>query len=102
LKKAKVKQNAKKEIDKIEPNEFLVIKKMSEFPLIISKSANDLNPSLISNYVYELSQLFNEFYHACPVIGSDKELFRLNIVKTFRDVIKSGLYLIGIDVLEEM
>ncbi|MFA5953514.1 MAG: arginine--tRNA ligase [Candidatus Pacearchaeota archaeon] len=102
LKKAKIEQNAKKEIDKIEPNEFLVIKKMSEFPLIISKSANDLNPSLISNYVYELSQLFNEFYHACPVIGSDKEFFRLNIVKTFRDVIKSGLYLIGIDVLEEM
>jgi arginyl-tRNA synthetase len=61
-----------------------------------------LAPNLIANYCFELAKDFNEFYHACPVLGNDKEGFRLAIVGAFRDVMKKGLDLLGIDVLEEM
>ncbi|MCL5018544.1 MAG: DALR anticodon-binding domain-containing protein, partial [Candidatus Pacearchaeota archaeon] len=61
-----------------------------------------LNPSLIANYSFELAQIFNEFYHACPVINSENESFRLMLVDSFRTTLKNSLYLLGIEVMEEM
>ena len=46
--------------------------------------------------------MFNEFYHTCPVVGSESEDFRLNLVAAFRQVLKNGLALLGIETLEEM
>jgi len=79
-----------------------LIKKLSDFKNIIEKAYSGLNPSLIANYSYQLCQVFNEFYHACPVIGSEREYFRINLVKSFRQVLKNSLYLIGIEPLEQM
>ena len=69
---------------------------------MLKRSYNALNSSLIANYVYELAKAFNEFYHTCPVVGSENEGFRLKIVEAFTQVTKNALYLLGIDVLEEM
>jgi arginyl-tRNA synthetase len=60
------------------------------------------NPSIIANYSYQLAQIFNEFYHICPVMGSDKETFRLMLVEAFSQVLKNSLALLGIETLEEM
>jgi arginyl-tRNA synthetase len=87
---------------KLEKKEVEIVKKLSTYPEIMNKSANELNPSLIANYAYELAQIFNEFYHDCPVIRSDNELFRLKIVEAFRQVLKNALHTLGIDILEEM
>ena len=48
------------------------------------------------------SKLFNEFYHACPVIGSEQEAFRLALVEAFRQITKNATNLLGISLLEEM
>ncbi len=101
LKKAKIKKD-KFKIDELENEEFNLIKKLSEFPEVISKSYNTLNPSAIANYSYQLAQTFNEFYHACPVIDSEKQELRLELVKTFRIVLKNSLYLLGIEVIDRM
>jgi arginyl-tRNA synthetase len=61
-----------------------------------------MNPAIIANYSYKLAQTFNEFYHACPVMGSESESFRLHLVQIFRQVLKNALYLLGIETLEEM
>ena len=61
-----------------------------------------MNPALIANYAYQLAQNFNEFYHANPVIGSKEEAFRLKLINSFRMILKNSLYLLGIDVMEEM
>jgi len=89
-------------ISKLEPKEIDLIKKLSQFPEIVLSSYNSLNPSLIANYSYQLAQTFNEFYHTCPVIGSEQETFRLSLVKAFSQVLKNSLALLGINVLEEM
>jgi len=57
---------------------------------------------LIANYSYQLAQIFNEFYHTCPVIGSGQEGFRLALVESFRQVLKNSLNLLGIEAVEEM
>ncbi len=79
-----------------------LIKKLDQFDETVEKAKNNLNPSLIANYSYQLAKLFSEFYHSCKVIGSEKEEFRLELVKNFKEVIGKTLWLLGIDQLEEM
>ncbi len=101
LKKARPK-NKKLFIDDLESKETELIKKLSQFPEIVLNSYKNLNPSIIANYSYQLAQIFNEFYHSCPVIGSEKEFFRLKLVETFRIVLKNSLYLLGIETMDRM
>lgn len=82
--------------------EVELIKKMSEFQDVLIKSYITLTSSGIANYAYQLAQSFNEFYHACPVIGSKEENFRISLVKAFMQILKISLTLLGIDVLEKM
>jgi arginyl-tRNA synthetase len=78
------------------------VKKIYSFPKIVLSSQKSLNPSLIANYSFELAQAFNEFYHSCPVLGDKAEAFRLSLVNSFRTAMKNALYLLGIEVMEEM
>ncbi len=103
LKKSKIKSNEINfKIKNIQESELKLIKKLSQFPEIILNSYNTLNPSLIANYSYQLSQIFNEFYHSSKVIGSENELFRLKLIKSFRIILKNSLNLLGIETLDRM
>ncbi|MEK6848818.1 MAG: arginine--tRNA ligase, partial [Nanoarchaeota archaeon] len=101
LRKAKGK-NPGLVIEKVTPQETALIKKLELFPGIAKSVYNSLDPSLIAHYSFELSQLFNEFYHSCKVIGDPCEAFRLNLVSAFRIVLKSSLSLLGIETIERM
>jgi len=90
------------EIEKLEPEEINLVKKLSQFPKVVLDAYNNLNPSVIANYSYRLAQAFNEFYHACKVLGSEHETFRLALVQSFRQVLRNSLNLLGIETLEEM
>ncbi|MCF7910706.1 arginine--tRNA ligase, partial [Candidatus Pacearchaeota archaeon] len=98
----KTKNNEKFKTQELEDKEIHLIKKLDEYPQILAKSFELLSPSLIANYAFQLSQIFNEFYHECPVIGDEKESFRLALVESFRQVIRNSLGILGIKVLEEM
>ncbi len=100
LKKSKVKPSF--ETSKAEQKELELAKKISEFNSVVLHAFNSLSPSLIANYSFQLAQTFNEFYHTCPVIGSEQESFRLSLVQAFSKTLKTSLNLLGIDVLEEM
>jgi len=82
--------------------EFELLKKISKFPEIVIKTKDSMNPSLIASYAFELSQIFNEFYHNNKVIGDKKEAFRLRLVDSFRTTLKNSLWLLGIEVMDEM
>lgn len=104
LKKAKIKskKSGKIKIPELEKAEINLIKEMSKFPETLEKASQQLNPSLIANYSFHLAQIFNEFYHSCPVLNSEKEIFRLKLVQAFRIVMKNSLSLLGIEAIEEM
>ncbi|MCR4327820.1 MAG: arginine--tRNA ligase [Nanoarchaeota archaeon] len=101
LKKSKKEVNVNLS-EKMEEKEINLTLKLSEFPEVVKRSYKSLNPSIIANYSYELSKIFNEFYHAHDVLGSKEEEFRLSLVDSFKQVLKNSLYLLGIDVLEKM
>jgi arginyl-tRNA synthetase len=101
IKKVKNKRCAVKIID-IKQQEVDLIKKLSSFPGVVKQAYKNLAPNLIANYTYELAQQFNEFYHACPVLGSPEECFRLKLVEAFKIVMKKSFNLLGIEEVEEM
>jgi len=102
LKKAREKPTTKFVVTELTKQENELIRKLREFSEIIKKASEQLNPALISNYLFELAQLFNGFYHFCPVIGSKSEKFRLALVKSFKIVVGKGSHLLGVEPLEEM
>jgi len=100
FRKAKSKKAVK--IIDLKDEEIRLLKKLDSFGNVVESAYKTLSVNLIANYCYELASLFNEFYHECPVLGSEEEGFRLKVVDAFRIVIKKGLGLLGISVLEEM
>ena len=87
-----------------EKEEIELIKLLSNFPDIVTKAENDLRPHLISVYLYSLAQKFNEYYHKHQILKADEKIrdARILLISSARQVIKNGLELIGIDVLERM
>ncbi|MEM4326025.1 MAG: arginine--tRNA ligase, partial [Candidatus Pacearchaeota archaeon] len=98
----KIRKINKIKIKELNEKEIEIIKELSLFPNLVLSAYRSLNPSLIANYSYRLSKLFNEFYNSYRVLGSENEVFRIYLVKTFKQTIKNSLYLLGIETVEEM
>ncbi len=86
----------------VDEKEHRLISKIALLPELIQKAEQSLDISILANYAFQLAQIFNEFYHMCPVIGSPQEEFRLKLVEAFRHTIKNALSILGIDAIEEM
>jgi len=84
--------------------EYRLVQKLSEFTEKVERAADSREPAKIANYLSELSEEFNSFYHSCKVIGVDEktEKRRLKLVEAFVQVSDQGLELLGIEPLEEM
>jgi len=82
-----------------------LIKQLGKFPDIVEAAGKEIAPHLICNYVYEVAQKFNTFYEACPIKDAENKKekhSRLMLVSATGQVLKNGLNLLGIDVLEKM
>ncbi len=84
--------------------EFNLVKELSIYPEIIKKAAKELKPHIVSNYIYQLAQTFNEFYHSCQCVSRDGGLTdaRLKLVAATSIVLKDGLKVLGIEAPENM
>ncbi|WP_394897560.1 arginine--tRNA ligase [Clostridium butyricum] len=85
--------------------EFELVKSLGNFNNVITLALDKLEPSILTRYVIEVAKGFNKFYNAHSVLNlEDEELkrARLNLVKASLQVIKNGLELLGIGVVEKM
>ncbi|MGB6015153.1 MAG: DALR anticodon-binding domain-containing protein, partial [Nodosilinea sp.] len=66
--------------------------------------ARDLSPNRLCQYLFELSQKFNQFYDRCPVLqaADPQRTSRLLLCDLTAKTLKLGLSLLGIQVLERM
>ena len=88
-----------------ETSEYELIKKLSEFPEVISKSMNSLSVNGIASYVYSLTKLFSKYYHDFKIIDENNLKLsntRLYLVKAISITIKNGLAILGIDILDQI
>ena len=84
--------------------ELHILRKLREFPLVIQESGSTYSPHLIAIYIYELTQKFNLFYDKHPILKADKinKDFRLQLALAVGKVIKEGLSILGISVLDKV
>ncbi len=85
--------------------EIELIQKMSEFGAAVEQAGKDYSPSGIANYCYELTKVFNQFYHDFSILNESdeqKKAVRLMLAKNVAKIIKSGMALLGIEVPERM
>ena len=86
------------------PEERMLIGHLERFPHIIASAAHDFEPCYIANYLLDLDKLFNRFYHEHRVIQENPDLqsARLKLVTATRQVMSTGLSLLGIEPPEEL
>lgn len=79
-------------------------KYLYRFPEIIELSFHELLPHHVVNYVTELAQYFNSWYGQGKIIDSDNPEtgYKLALVQATAQVIKNGLWVLGIKAPEEM
>lgn len=70
----------------------------------VLKAGKQRDPAIISRYLFELAQQFNDYYHEVPVLKAETETVfaRLALLEAIQQVFKNGFSLLGIDYLEEM
>jgi len=85
--------------------ELELIQKLIQFPETVEQAGEELNPLRIVTSVYEIAQAFNLFYNNHQVLDEKNQKItsaRIKLAEATGLVIKNGLNLLGIEVLERM
>jgi len=84
--------------------ELVLAKHLLQLSEVINAVEGDLLPNRICQYLFELSQKFNQFFEQCPVLKAEEPLrtSRLILCDLTARTLKLGLELLGIKVLERM
>ncbi len=91
--------------EKIETQEKELLNQLFTYPSIIQQAADELDPSAIANYCYNLAKGYHKFYHDHSILKAESEAaksFRLQLSKMVANVLESGLDLLGIEMPERM
>ena len=84
LRKASQKETTAGSEAPLSEKEIELIQKMSEFGAAVEQAGKDYSPSGIANYCYELTKVFNQFYHDYSILNEpdeQKKTVRLVIAK---------------------
>ena len=83
---------------------YNVLEKVYVFPEIVKNAAIKELPHLITNYVYELANIFHTYYSKNRILSNDEKNTKENIllIKAVRQTIKNALNLIGVIPPEKM
>lgn len=82
-----------------------LVKSIYDFSAVLEEAGKIYNPGLIANYVYELTKLYNRFYHDCSILKEENanvRKFRLQLSKLCAQIISNAMNLLGIVVPERM
>jgi arginyl-tRNA synthetase len=87
------------QLSDVSPDERAVLRLIMQFPDIVKAAADHFAPNTLCTYLFILAQRFNLLYAKESILGND---VRLAITAATAQVIKNGLSLLGIPVLERM
>jgi arginyl-tRNA synthetase len=85
--------------------ELLLLQKLIQFPEEINNAVQGFNPSKIAVHIFNTAKAFNQFYNKHHVLRAENEKLvtaRLALIKATAIVLRKGLNLLGIEVLENM
>lgn len=87
------------------PLEKEMIITLERYADVIRQAGEEMSPSVIANYVYEVAKSYNSFYHEHSILKAESPLkkeLRLQLNQLTAHVIKSGMSLLGIRVPDRM
>lgn len=84
------------------PAEILLALHLVQFAETIEYIATELYPHRLTDYLYQLANLFNAFFRDCRVEGDSKQKSRSILLELTARVFKTGLDLLGLKFLEKM
>jgi arginyl-tRNA synthetase len=87
------------------PEEIQLLQKLIQFPEEVKSAVEDLNPSKVAGHIFSIAKTFNQFYNKHPVLQADSPQLvaaRLELIRATAVVLKNGLNLLGVEVLENM
>lgn len=85
--------------------EWALIKLLGDFPVVVEKGAENLDPSVIAAYVYETAKAFSKFYQTCSIVNAGEAKLagaRLYLAECTLQVIKNAMNLVLVPYLEKM
>ncbi len=87
-----------------EKSELDLVKKLMEFPGVLSKCATELEPHPLPLYLSEVSTAFHKFYTECRVLSDDRALTRarLGLCMATKTVLANGFRIVGVSAPERM
>lgn len=89
----------------LDDQEKNIIRQVFHFGEIIQKSAVEFAPNILCDYLFNLSQKYNSFYDKYPILKEkdlQKRFLRLKLTEATSWVLRNGLRLLGIEVIEKM
>lgn len=90
------------ELDEVEQQLIFLL---SQYPLRLQEAGNDLAPSYIAQYAYDLAKTFNQFYDRLSILKEEDSVklhARLVLSRVVAETIRRAMELLGIDVPEKM
>jgi arginyl-tRNA synthetase len=88
-----------------QPAELSLAKHLLNFGGVLEAAADEYRPNFICTYLFELAGHFTSFYENCPVLKAESaevRASRLALCDLTARVLKQGLEVLGIEVLEQM
>lgn len=85
--------------------ELEVVRKIVHFPEIVENAAKLYSPNIVCEYLFELAQLFNNFYQKYRILNAgsaEEKEYRLALTKATGVILKQGLNLLGIEAPQKM
>ena len=89
----------------VHPSEISLIKHLLSFPDLVIKLADNLGVHQLTEYAFNLADLFHKFYESCPVLQAEnKDLVasRLALVNACKITLGNTLKLLGVSAPERM
>ena len=81
-----------------------LLRLLGRFPDVIREAADKYEPSMITRAVTDIAQAYNKFYYEHRILDDapGAAAARVALTRAVRNVIKTGLWLIGIEAPERM
>ena len=88
----------------VHPSELALVRRLAEWPRVISQSAQLLAPHRLALYAREVAADFHQFYTSCTVVSEDREtsVARLALAIAARSVLANVLAICGVSAPESM
>lgn len=88
----------------LDPAERALLLTLALWPEAVREAECRRSPHRVAAYLTDLARDFHGFYHRCRVVGEAPEVvaFRLDLLRATRQVIATGLGLIGVEAPDRM